>query len=1173
MDAPRKVELTLPDGDHLGICKFGRNEPDQERFEIIIAHLERLIGEAKALEHIGDEAAKALESLCPLGFHGYFMAKRATMGTCEWIAKRKEFQDWIGDDKDTQMLWIQGPPASGKSYLARHIVTSLIPPSMQKVAHCFLDDSVPGRGSLEDLLRATLHHALRVEPELIQQYLVPPHREATQDPRNRKSDDDIWKKELLMSMWPEVVARVTSRGPLTLVVDGFDEMSLDCRQGFLDCLNAFRARAESDPQVHGERLRVLMLSREDPEADQQLNGREDFQVYRITPGDTLDDMKKTIKATLTGSRNRDGQDFASDRTQTSAPLDESQLEEIAEVIASASQTNYLLARMTAEEVSEPLAVDNPIPITGLLEELPSDVEGIYDRILKRMRQDDEYLPFVRHVLRWAAFQVEPLREPELDTAIALGMAQDQEPEHAISSQELEVFQELLGSVRPMLEKHCRRAAEVQEGLLQPVHDILKERLASRSIDGLHVEEGPSHATLASICITYLTMSYFEDPNSPPADTLEDKVKKRIEAHAFSRYAALHWLDHVKASGGAWSGVDDHVSRAQQLLENNTTPYAISCSEIRWYLTRGTMQGFDSGSLGGHAFARRTPSSSRSDRRSSSAVGSQSRSSETSRDEADEIREMEAGSLLDGVEKPSTEVSQLIQPDASKQPTTLPGLQHGQESDFEPPSRSRPGSMLWGSGDNRDDAHILDRSERVVTTREKAELARRPQLNTLGSEEPVDIGNQQSAHALDDLDGAVSHEPQKHIQKAEFEHQAATPSLDAELESKAGELHPDTELGLGRHEEHLELDNDDQPRPYLGAEEPAISSRTSQHIDMSKESQHAETEAPGDLEIQLDDARLQDSALDIAQLGQQDKPESSHGTVPQDFTPRDTESEEPQPDLEQSGLHPEPPWGQAHPKDVEHIKMPEDPGPEPTLDAQETTHPAPLPPQPESQGPAENTVAEKATPKITLGSTRTRAALQYLFPDRVIGARPVHVGPERQYQQTPDTNTGRKLDGHQAVPIVTQALPETKVERNDGNMMEGAQTPHAGPEQSVRVDSPRPETSHTATRHDDGGGGGDDDEARTRAMPESHDGETGAKDTRISGGSGAPSPRQEIGPDQEEEREEEEAEEEEAAEGGQGGVVTEAERKKKRGILSKFFKGAKKLGMSACVFELRRCSTS
>ncbi len=69
-------------------------------------------------------------------------------------------------------------------------------------------------------------------------------------------------------MWHGVMAELSTFRSLTIVVDGFDEMERECQQGSLDCLAKFQ------PPDDAKRLRVLLLSCEDQEADTQVDRYE-----------------------------------------------------------------------------------------------------------------------------------------------------------------------------------------------------------------------------------------------------------------------------------------------------------------------------------------------------------------------------------------------------------------------------------------------------------------------------------------------------------------------------------------------------------------------------------------------------------------------------------------------------------------------------------------------------------------------------------------------------------------------------------------------------------------------------------------------------------------------------------------------------------------------------------
>ncbi|KAK3383207.1 hypothetical protein B0T24DRAFT_39526 [Lasiosphaeria ovina] len=526
----------------------------------------------------------ALHSLCPTGFHGYFMAKKATEGTCEWISERHEFQEWLGDENDKQMLWIQGPPACGKTYLARHIITELAPAANKEVSHCFLSDLVPGRGNIASLLRATLHHALRREPTLTTEFLVPPFLEATKSKTAQVGDDEIWTRWRLIPMWPEAVAKVLSCRPLTFVVDGFDQMDTGCQQDFLDCLAICRAKAAPDDI---KRLRLLLLSSsKDEEEKPALVGQADFRVYEITPEDTLPDMVKTVMEKLDMSHEKlDGEN----KTEVEAVR-----KEICEAVLKHSGGSYLQAAKATDVLARDHKTNSVDVARNHLEHVPRDEVAFYRQILNEMLGKGVSPILLKHVLRWAVFQLEELREPEMYIAVAVGMTMDQSPGQRITTRKLEKLQP--EEIKTAVHTHCQQVVELGEGNLQVTHWGVRECLTTRHGELLHpglayMEERPSHAVLASICIAYLTLPYFGHAGSPPEGERQDlwksKVRRRIRDYPFVRYASLNWFKHLNvAEGSPLQESYQQVHEYQELLQDSSTEYAKCWTEVWWFLTKG-----------------------------------------------------------------------------------------------------------------------------------------------------------------------------------------------------------------------------------------------------------------------------------------------------------------------------------------------------------------------------------------------------------------------------------------------------------------------------------------------------------------------------------------------------------------------------------------------------------
>ncbi|KAK4186016.1 hypothetical protein QBC35DRAFT_555176 [Podospora australis] len=583
MDAPKKRQRKI-DGDHLGICRFSRHKNDVQAFAEVSEGIRYLMESSKALDQIEEDAKLALLSLCPPGFHGYSMAKEPTKGTCEWIQERQEFRDWLGEGEEKQMLWIQGPPACGKTFLAKHIITDLIPRANQEVAHCLLSNADPGRGDLEALLRATLHHALRLEPELIARFLVPPFLEATRERRLR--DDQIWTRNVLRPMWPTVIAAVAAHRSLALVVDGFDEMARDCQQSFIDCLAEFETMVEC--QEHSKRVRVLLLSREETAgADQQLTGEEMFEKYTVSHDDILPDMAKTVMAELTSSQTQfGGTENSGDDEEHGNPLAQT-----CKAILKSPESTYLWATLAAEEVAHSqLATQVEAVQKLILPNIPKDIEALHLRVLNEVHKTESTLLLVTQVLRWVVFQMEPLSEAEFTTAIALGMVLSRQTGEPPSEQELE---SIASDIRTSVETHCGKILDLRSGQLQLNHSSIMNCLTSpeRPTELAYMEEALSQVYLASVCVAYLTMPHFSTSGvgltSDNSELWEAKVRKRIKEYSFLRYASLYWFIHIQAAGVSWNECDHSAAKGQRLLQDHTTEYSKCWTEVWWFLSKGS----------------------------------------------------------------------------------------------------------------------------------------------------------------------------------------------------------------------------------------------------------------------------------------------------------------------------------------------------------------------------------------------------------------------------------------------------------------------------------------------------------------------------------------------------------------------------------------------------------
>jgi hypothetical protein len=538
------TESRLPlSGDHIGLCKFRSHEDDQGEFGLVEERIEALINDKPRMIHrIAYQERRAFYSLCPVSFHCHGRDRKPTEGTCSWIFGVPQVKEWLTNDTGKERLWIYGKSGCGKSFLAQHIITKLREEaaSMEDgIIHCFLSDSRPSRGNVEAFLRATLHQALRLVPELVKIFLLRPFEDAEQQ---RYEHQDIWTRDILLSIWVDAMAEVMARRPLTFVIDGIDEVGMNCQETFFDCLErlpnktqeVFERLEKRESDTTLPKTRFLIFSRGDAYICTRL-GLLGFKTCGIQANDSWEDIKRTVGAGLSylGGSGRG---------------DTTRLEEICNRIADDSNGSYLWASLVVEELTRTRKTSRNEILSALDGYPPGDVDKLYAHILLELRDRRKNRAFVKQVLQWALFQQEGLKLAEFQIADALAKAMTRHPNQTITPEILTAC--LDDNIKARVDFCCGHLVKFQDGRLTLTHRTLKRYLqtqtsADPNSSEFFLDPETCHATLANLCMAYLTMPVFSDSGPPqdyavPTSSWESKLRRRVKSYPFVRYAALYW---------------------------------------------------------------------------------------------------------------------------------------------------------------------------------------------------------------------------------------------------------------------------------------------------------------------------------------------------------------------------------------------------------------------------------------------------------------------------------------------------------------------------------------------------------------------------------------------------------------------------------------------------------
>lgn len=599
-------------GDHFGMCKFTRDQQGQQRFDAVWRALKVLAERGMAVsgmpsspEDNGQQARRPtetetfkitarqtaiLESLCADNFHQYSADKHPTKGTGRWVENRNQFRSWRRGEKTK--LWVYGNAATGKSYLAKHIINMLSAEENLEVVECFLDGRLKERNNLEAILRSTMHQAAKLNTEVwataISQFKI------AQSPKGSA----VWTRTILRELWPTLMAQaVVSGSRIAIIIDGFDEISEHDQYDFLDCLQACDQELERLNQHHVLQgnteksaallcrdLRVLILSRWCLSVDQS---NLEFVQYKITEDDTLMDIRLTVETELAR--------FA--RTATYSPGFQ---KEICDAVTRGARGIYLWATVMIADIRTEMPREPQLQ--QQLQQLPRSLAELYDLILGRIRnRPGRAAERTKTILLWVVFGLEPLTLLELNAGLALAKLWAETQGRQIDDDSVTLRMVDPGVFKAWLVMLCGQLLRMSSrNHVQPVHRTLVQYLNTRpdiftkqhkhwkvpNHAWFYQSEREAHRRLGMLCAAYLMMPSFRnsgdafDATDAGRAKWESKVQGRMESHELVRYSSLCWSKHFDLAGLARSKNPD--KQQWTALEDVRTEFAISWAEVWWY---------------------------------------------------------------------------------------------------------------------------------------------------------------------------------------------------------------------------------------------------------------------------------------------------------------------------------------------------------------------------------------------------------------------------------------------------------------------------------------------------------------------------------------------------------------------------------------------------------------
>ena len=454
-------------------------------------------------------------------------------GTCEWILAQDRYTKWLVE-QGSRLLWLSGGPGIGKTMVSSFLVeemTHLAERSSQMtLAYYFCDDKDEKRRTATAILRGLLLQLLRQRPVLFKH--IQPGYDMSRDTLFTNFHS-LWRVFLSVVYDPEA-------DNVYCLIDALDECGKESRQPFLTSLTTvFGLQQEKKTSV-----KFIITSRRENDIEEELVSADNpyVQDLHIDSGNVNHDLFNFINVRVNQLAVK--RKFRSKRTA----------EELERVLTQKAGGTFLYVSLVLNELRR----TPESQMQRKLQEWPSELNGIYDKILSQIEDGCEDI--VKMVLRWIVVARRPLKIREIATACVL--SSEDSTDNTISSDDLDRHEDDF--------VWCRSFVFVDKlkRTVNLVHQSAKDYLlgaylqANERLSQFHIVLDKTNLLIFRLCWMYLGLEEFKQGTVIIKRDINDRLfedplrRSFLHRHCFLKYANEEWRNHALAAGPALAS--DHA---------------------------------------------------------------------------------------------------------------------------------------------------------------------------------------------------------------------------------------------------------------------------------------------------------------------------------------------------------------------------------------------------------------------------------------------------------------------------------------------------------------------------------------------------------------------------------------------------------------------------------------
>ena len=411
--------------------------------------------------------------------------QRRLEGSCEWLPRRESFQKWQ-TSSNAQVFWISAKPATGKSILSGYVIRHLKTQG-QACAFFFFADGDHLKSDISFFLRSIAWQMAQKQPE-VSTFLA--EVAAREDQVSRYDFRTVWRKLFL-----DGILKLKLTRPQTIIIDAIDE-----------CRNANNLIPLLLKLAESAHIRLFVTSRDRFESLRlSLQAHSNVISEEILGNDTKEDIRLFLEA----------------NTHNLPLVGGDAGREMVEQILAKSNNCFLWVNLVLRELEQ---VHTLTEIQAVLNEVPSDMDNLYSRILRNMSSAQHGKSLAKAILTWTACAARPLTTIELYHALQIDI------------------QDSIDNIYKAISSVCGHLVFVDnQSRVQMIHLTAKEFLLRSGFEcEFMIDRKEGHKRLGIACLKYLNGNEMKSQRGRKLSA--DRVQPgRCE---FINYAAHQLFEHV-----------------------------------------------------------------------------------------------------------------------------------------------------------------------------------------------------------------------------------------------------------------------------------------------------------------------------------------------------------------------------------------------------------------------------------------------------------------------------------------------------------------------------------------------------------------------------------------------------------------------------------------------------